>query len=136
MAKKLRAEERDHRGVKVGVVLLDSDQVLTIPEGWIGWLEGVSFPSTVYKGSFVRVVPPKNATDALVAEVERQVRAAGAAAVKVVRARRDETVTSPKDERPGRTAREVVMDMVRESRSVDHAALGEACEKALAGVGL
>jgi len=89
-----------------------------------------------FAGAFVRVDPPKDASAERIAEVEAAARAAGAAAVKVLRQRRDSVVAEPKAEPVVGTAREVVMGMADEARSVDRDALRGVLDRLLSAEGV
>jgi hypothetical protein len=120
------------------VVELGAAKVVTIKQDngiWRTAADRVAFGKG-FAGTFVRVDPPAKATEERVRMVEAGLRAVGAVAVKVLRKREGATVTAPKAAEPGRTARQVVMGMVDESRSRDHDALREACDRALSGEGL
>jgi hypothetical protein len=76
-----------------------------------------------YAGCFVRVVPPPEASDEMVTAIRAGFEAAGAKVVVLPR-RRAAVVTTPREKRPHRRAREVVRDMVKSANVEDRGALG------------
>lgn len=64
---------------------VDSRALVDIDEGHTFWEIGVFQHGVTIEGAIVRLCPPASITDAQLADVERQVREAGAAAVKVSR---------------------------------------------------
>jgi DNA repair exonuclease SbcCD ATPase subunit len=102
-----------------------------------GWCVAAGAPAERFAGAIVRLVPPPEATDAEVAEVERQVRAAGAAAVRVAprvapgpgpvgRAAAEEAAAPAR-----RSLSEVLEELVRGSRTEEPDALRELVARAV-----
>ena len=81
----------------------------------------------VPEGAFVRLEPPPDAEDALIAEVRVCVESQ-ALRVVVLPRRRGAVVQAPREKRPHRKAREVVEELVAEANVEDRGALREFCE--------
>jgi hypothetical protein len=120
------------------VVTLDAAKVVTIGQDAKGVWAQAKCPKLGkgFAGTFVRIDPPKTASSERIREVEAAAKAAGAAAVKVLRQRESATVTEAKAVEPSRSARETVMAMADESRSRDHDALRETLGRLLDAEGV
>ena len=86
-------------------------------------------------GEFVRVEPPGDASDEDVADVRR---AAEKVALRVVvlRRRRAQVLTAPREKRPHRRARDVVHALVEDANVEDRPALAALCEGVMSKRGL
>lgn len=92
----------------------------------------------VPEGAFVRVEPPRDATDDAVAAVREAAKKAGALRVTVLPRRRAAVVRAPKERRPHRRARDVVTELVAEAnvREEDRESLRELTEAIMAARGI
>lgn len=81
-------------------------------------------------GEFVRVEPPRDASDEDVASVKRAAEKLGAIKVVVLPRRRASIVQATREKKPHRKAREVVAELVRDANvpEEDRAALSELTE--------
>lgn len=117
------------------VELLDSRRLVTIAPGDDYWKSGVV--EGVEKGTIVRIRPPAEASDEAVENLVRIMRECGAEACHVQpRERAAAVVPRESAKRSSSSARQVVRDMVAESRSDDRDALSAECEGIMQEVGL
>jgi len=86
-------------------------------------------------GAFVRIEPPQGASDEAVATA-RRCAAVTALRVTVLPRRRAAVVLPPRERRPHRKLREVVLELVEEARVDDPAALAAFVEKTMAKRGI
>jgi hypothetical protein len=89
----------------------------------------------VPKGAFVRLEPPEFVDDAQLAGIRDYV-ASFAERVVVLPRRRPAEVLAPREARPHRRAREVVLELVAESPEEGRAELAAFCEEVMARRGL
>lgn len=122
-----RVEERLVEGARAFVTIGPED-----PRWTLGW-DSSSDLTTL--GAFVRLEPPADASDETVAKMKREAERK-ALRVVVLPRRRATAVQAPREKRPHRRAREVVVELVETANVEDRVALRALCEGAMSKVGL
>jgi hypothetical protein len=130
-------------GLAREVLIPNAASVVTIGANHEAWHIPDPFRGESFKGAFVRLDPPPEVTDAVVAGVRESVERAGAKAVWARPCAKEGTVAEDAREAvleaPGgsdRTPREVVMELAEKSACADKPALREQLEKILGQVSL
>jgi hypothetical protein len=124
--------------MKLTAVAVDAALMTTLGPEHPAWANPEKLPEV--DGHFVRLDPPLNAPDELLVRMRASVQEGGAAAVKVERTRRDAILhgaeLAAEAARPHLSARQVVGEMLGESRSRHKERLEKLIEETLTKEGL
>lgn len=133
MARRPRGAELEFR--REVRLVEDAREFITVGPEHDVWRSDPS-PMSVTDGAFVRLEPPEYASDEHVAALRAALLKGGAVRVAVLPRRRRAAVLAPRERRPHRRAREVVLEMVAEVDDGDRAAVAAFAEEVMSRRGL